>query len=86
MRLLDKYNNLIYLLEKHKYLTSDDFASPDITYIYLDYKFLKPIRFMDIGDISMEFNLNIFKEYCFCKIQNSFLGLVLPFSFSFLLL
>lgn len=72
LNLVDSYNNLIYLLEKHKCLTSDDFASPDRTYIYLDYKFLKPIRFMDIGDISIEFNLNTFKNSKFREVKRKY--------------
>lgn len=72
MNSVDAYNSLIHLLEKHRYLTSDDFNSPDRTYIYLDYGFLKPIRFMDIGDISMEFNLSSYKNSEFREVKRKY--------------
>lgn len=72
MTKLEKYVDLIYKLEKAKYLTSDSFKSPDRTYIYLDYKYLKPIRFMDIGDITYEFNIEVFKNAEFREVKRKY--------------
>ena len=45
----EKYLELISLLKKHTFLTSDSFDYPDRTYIYLDERYNNPIRFVDFG-------------------------------------
>ena len=57
----EKYLELISLLKKHTFLTSDSFDYPDRTYIYLDERYNNPIRFVDFG-ITLGFNLDIYKN------------------------
>jgi hypothetical protein len=69
---VNKYLDLICQLEKHKFLTSDSFDCPDRTFIYLDYSYLKPIRIMNLGDITSEFNIDIYKDCEFREVQRKF--------------
>lgn len=68
----EKYLELISLLEKHTFLTSDSFDYPDRTYIYLDERRDSQIRFMNIGDITSEFNIDIYKDCLFREVQRKY--------------
>lgn len=61
---------LIDLLKKEKYLTSDNFQTPDRTYIFLDND--EQIKFVGIGNIIYNFNLEIYKEAKFRKINKKY--------------
>lgn len=68
----NKFIELIGLLEKHQYLTSDDFTIPGVEYIYLDKTFLNPIRFRRSDDFRVEFNVGIFAESEFRPVKPRF--------------
>lgn len=62
------YLELKELLKSKKYLTSDSFQTPDITYIYLDNDV---IMFSDFG-VVYPFHLGIFYEAVFREVQRKY--------------
>lgn len=63
---------LIDKLKEKKYLTSDSFSSPDRVYIFLNERKEEPLRVMEMGDVEMEFNFNVYKNSIFREVERKY--------------
>lgn len=71
----DNLENLKKLLKEFKYLTSDSFPMPDRTYISYD-ELSDKILFHDAGDIVFPFNIKIYQNIVFRKIEQKYFNFV----------
>ncbi len=68
----EKFMELLKLLEKYTYITTDDFSIPDVEYLYIDNNFLNPIRLRRSDDFRVEFNISPFINSIFRPVNKKY--------------